>query len=253
MREDTNRAGRVIDDVRRGPDARRRGAEEIRWAPRVPRHTIRRLYQSDAAGRLDKKLVDEVAYAFHARCRSIITVTEAQQGRVACPRCEAIIQRKGGDKDEDLRCDACGWHTTWGAYLRTYQRKQLSGGSAIDAFTEYVERLPAARTPVARMLLVDWLIHAVHEPMVKEPESWRGRIAAVNLISGNMHQVLALLTELACGPGSTPQVRARETAWRDETMPHLWGIERVLARQGHSQDRSAGTAQPTPTSKEHEP
>jgi hypothetical protein len=43
------------------------GVEAVRWAPRVPRATIRRLYEGDACGLVDEELVDDVAFAFYAR------------------------------------------------------------------------------------------------------------------------------------------------------------------------------------------
>ena len=227
----------------------------VQWAPRVRQSTIRRLYESDAAGRLDETLVDEVAYAFMARCKSIVTVTRAERGQVTCPQCGSIVERTGGrNKDEVLCCEPCGWQTTWGAYLKTYQRKQLSGGYAIGAFAEYIEALPKARTSVQRMLLIDWMIHQVHAPLVRDPESWRGRTAAVNLIEGNMTKVLALLTELAYGQGSTPQVRIDNERWRQETMLHLWGIERTLAdKRRESPSRRWGSKGKRETSEDRTP
>lgn len=79
------------------------GANDIHWEPRVPQHTIRRLYENDAAGIIDEALIDDVAYSLYARCESIITVTRAEHGEVVCPRCGAVIVRRDGSKAEALR------------------------------------------------------------------------------------------------------------------------------------------------------
>jgi ribosomal protein L37AE/L43A len=198
------------------------------WAPRVPQQKVRRLYLSDARGLLDEDLLDEVAYGFFARCQSILTVTEAEHGTVRCPRCGQAIPHSG-PKEEELRCPGCSWHTTWGAYLKSYQHKQLSGGSAVGAFAEYVRRLPEASSPKEKMLLVDWLLHEVHKTALSGEEMCFWRPAAVNLIQGNMTQVILFLEELAAGPQSTPELRRALEDWLERTWPRLWGVEARLA------------------------
>jgi hypothetical protein len=71
------------------------GLAEVRWASRVNPSMIRRLYETDARGVVDEELSDEVGFALYARCQSILRVTAAQQGKVTCPRCEAIVERQG--------------------------------------------------------------------------------------------------------------------------------------------------------------
>jgi len=60
---------------------------EIKWAPRVSKSKIRKLYQSEAVGLLDEVLLDEVGISFYLRCQSVLTVGRAQRGEVECPRC----------------------------------------------------------------------------------------------------------------------------------------------------------------------
>ena len=60
---------------------------DIQWAPRVPKHKIRRLYEADAKGMLDEDLLNDVGITLLLRCESILAVAEAQRGRVKCPRC----------------------------------------------------------------------------------------------------------------------------------------------------------------------
>ena len=197
------------------------GAAELRWAPRVPRAAIRRLYEGDAGGRLDEDLLDEVFFGFLARCQSILTVTEAATGRVACPRCGTVVTRRVGvgEKGEPLRCP-CGWSATWGAYHRTYRDKQLMGGNAIGVFREFVRRAAAASSTRERMLLVDWIVHEAHKTVVAGQQEFH-RPTAVNLIEGRMRELIVFLDELAHGPGGTPGLAERAGRWRSEVRPRL--------------------------------
>jgi hypothetical protein len=54
----------------------------LQWAQRVSPAKIRQVYNLDAQGIMDEELIDDVAYAFYARCESILTVTEASMGRI---------------------------------------------------------------------------------------------------------------------------------------------------------------------------
>jgi hypothetical protein len=183
----------------------------VRWAPRVAPAKIRRLYQADALGIRDEDLLDDVGFALYARCRSILAVTAAAAGRVACPQCDAILIRAGRD-DELLRC-ACGWETTWARYHRTWRHQELYGGGAVDAFAAFVHDWPQAQTPERKRLLIDALIHRWH--WQARADHARGRPAGVNLIEGSRAQVLTLLDALTYGPGSGESARATEAEWRE--------------------------------------
>ena len=182
-----------------------------RWARRVPPHKIRRLYLLDAKGIVDVELIDEVGYAMYARCESIRTVTEVHAGRAKCPSCGEIV-RHHWKKDEPLDCE-CGWSVTWGEYLKTYQGKQLHGGTGRRAFLDFLERWPQARTPRDKLLTIDWLIHACH-PGPDDPERGFARPAATNLIEGAARQLIRFLDELAYTDLSTPEVRHERERWR---------------------------------------
>src|SRR5260370_19635440 len=64
---------------------------EVRWAPRVNPHKIRRLYDTHARGIVDDELIEEVGFALYSRGKSILIATEAHAGRVQCPRCGNIV------------------------------------------------------------------------------------------------------------------------------------------------------------------
>lgn len=51
-----------------------------KWAPRVPKALIARLYETSARNLLDDELVDEVGYALLVRCESMLDVGLKYQG-----------------------------------------------------------------------------------------------------------------------------------------------------------------------------
>lgn len=197
----------------------------IRWASKVSPDKIGRLYRGEASGLLDEELLDEVAYAFYARCQSILTATEASAGRVACARCGEIILREGYDKDQVLTCPACGWEVLWGSYYRSYKGKQLHGGGAVHIFEGYVARLPQVETPSAKMMLVDRIIHACHRYWNRKTDALEyTRPVAVNLIEGHMKETVAFLDALAYGVEGVPDLDANREVWRKRlTADWLWG------------------------------
>ena len=178
----------------------------------MPREVIRRLYEREAQGILDEELVDEVAFAFYARCLSIIAATEAYLGRAACPVCDHVITH-GHRSAEVLRCGQCSWEMTWREYRRSYQGKYLITGNLGGAFTEYPRRLEAARTARERMLAIDWLMHQVHS-WTLERDAPPGRPTAVNLIEGTETKVVAFLDELAAGLSASVEQKEAYSAWR---------------------------------------
>ena len=172
----------------------------IMWSPRVSQQKIRLLYEKDAKGIIDDELIDDIAFSFFMRCQDIITVTDASQGKVKCRMCENLISHKG-NKDEILKCDKCLWETTWGAYLKSYQKKQLHGGGALGAFKSFVAKLPKAKASEEKMILIDRLIHEAHQwTDAKSKEPVFTRPTAVNIISGKMKDVMTFLDQLSRGP-----------------------------------------------------
>jgi hypothetical protein len=179
------------------------------WAPRVPKHQIRQLYETDALGIHDRDLIDEVGYALLARCQSFIAANRAVAGEATCPCCGAIVSHRG-QKEEWLRC-ACGWQLTWGAYFSTIQRKQLSGAEPVlRLFREYVAAYPAARTARDRMLLIDRLLHGFHWYYKDNTPT---RPVAINLVEGRLGDVIAFLEDLTYGEHSTPATRETYATW----------------------------------------
>jgi predicted RNA-binding Zn-ribbon protein involved in translation (DUF1610 family) len=210
---------RYASDLR---SALKSARSEIRWAPRLAKHKLRRLYELDAQGILDSELIDDVGITLLVRCQAILEVAEAKEGQVKCPRCArqretTIIQREcrpRDARDEVLTCPHCGWQITWGEYAKSFKRRQLNVGGARDAFEGYVERYRAARTPRAKMVAIDRLIHEFHYSYRWQPDL-PTRSVGPNLIQGKLGDVLSFLDELTYGPQSTTGLDERRAEWED--------------------------------------
>ena len=195
------------------------GADEVQWAPRVPKKEIRRLYESSASGLLDEEFLGEVGISLFLRCESILTVGRAQEGKVECPRCRnagnrSVISRTSSNRDEALDCPNCSWHTTWGAYLKTYQGKQLSQGQIGEALARYMATYRRASSSMEKMLAIDALIHEFHWNLVN------GRIrptraACVNLIEGRLGEVIGFLNDLTYGDGTGSEMKQTRSRWKE--------------------------------------
>src|SRR5688572_9074713 len=142
--------------------------ERIRWSPKVRPDKIRRLYEQDARGIVDDELIDDVGLTLHARCRSIVLVNA---GQVACPRCGEVFkvtrtyrERTKGEPEPDptevVRCPTpdCGWETTRGQWGDSWRHRELHAGWGLPPLQQFAERYPSARTPRARMLMIDRLL-----------------------------------------------------------------------------------------------
>jgi hypothetical protein len=197
----------------------------------VSRAKIRKLYEQDAQGIADRDLINEVAYGFYARCQSILEVTEASRGQVRCPVCRKYIPREGYDKEQVVACVDCGWAVRWRDYKRTYKRRQLHGGGAVDVFESYVERLPHAQSAQQKMMLIDEIIHRCHVSLLSGETRYL-RPVAVNLIEGRMEQVIALLEGLAYGEETVRGSQERRARWKERVLSGVRHRERWFSDTG---------------------
>jgi transcriptional regulator with XRE-family HTH domain/predicted RNA-binding Zn-ribbon protein involved in translation (DUF1610 family) len=184
-------------------------APVVVWPRRVSRRVIRQLYELDAKGIVDAELINEVGFGLLARCESIVIVTSAHhRGQVTCPACggDVVRLRPLHVRTQPLHCDSCGWTTTWGAYYDSYRRHgdgRLTGGSALPAYHEFITRFRTARTPRARLLAIDSLIHRFHHELKVSTMP-----AAASLIEGSTSDIIDFLDQLSAGDGSTRTWRA---------------------------------------------
>lgn len=202
---------------------------ELGWVPRVQRWKIRLLYETEAAGRIDEELLDDVGISLYARCESILKATDAHRGRLDCPYCGARIDDPARDRfrRKGLRaaCPRCGWSTVWRSVLAGIQGKELVAGAAEPYFREFLSQYPRAASTSRRMLLIDKLLHEFHS----SARFGDVRPAAVNVIGGRLREVMALLDELA-STGATPG----QVAWRQRSPNSVFGrhIRRASSRDG---------------------
>ena len=191
----------------------RKTEEQIQWAHRVKPHTIQRLYELDAKGILDENLIDEVGFGLLARCDSIHRVTHR-----LCPECGSEMEGAWDDsKYRKISCKSCQWHSTWIAYHRSYKRKRIHGGRAFEFFEAYLKSFPKCKNFRQKMLVIDRLIHEVHE---STDMLWTSP-AASNLIQGKECQIAELLDELAYGE-NIPEERKKI---REEYFKKMKGSE----------------------------
>ncbi len=192
---------------------RKKGAVLPTWAPRVKPYLIRRLYESDAQGRLDDELLETVGWGLYSRCDSFLQACQARQGRLPCPACGTVILL-GSYPKGIIHCPSCGWECSARAYLDTMDNQQLVGGPEVVAlFQHYVDEFPKAQEPAQKMLLVDGLIHGFHHFLTSGRTR---RPVGINLIDGHLEFVIDFLDHLSYGPGSTPGVQDTFQTWREK-------------------------------------
>lgn len=189
------------------PDDRR-----IRWAAPLPAGKLVRLYEGNAVGVIDDDLLDDVGWRLWERLSDVGRVSS---GAVRCPDCGTTFQVRSPNRevDDTVTCPQGDWSVTPRAWHQSWEHRDLNGHC--PEFQRFVDRWPTARTTRDRMLLIDAVVHALH---VSSRDDMSGNFAARNFIEGSRPKVVALLDELAYGPGShiAEAARLRWTAARDE-------------------------------------
>lgn len=216
------------------------GMALVRWAPRVSREKIRRLYASEARGLTDEVLLDDVSIGVYLRCRIVTTATEAlAYGRVGCPRCNQVIQRQTDAPDGRLHCSHCGWTVAWEDYRDSIRHRHLIWGGAFLAVKAFITGFNGARVPRDKMLLLDRFIHACHWEMTH----YAGRPAAMLVIEGKEKEVVELIETLAYADNCPPELRASRAAWQNKRQPQAlppdarpWKEELGLVWDGYVQE-----------------
>ncbi len=183
--------------------------ERIRWAPKIVRARIWQLYQNDARGIVDEVLLEDVGFSLWLRCQAILMVSHHE---VECPRCRQVFSL--GDwsatEPDPVTCPApnCDWQTSRQDYHLSWRHRDLIGSNALPAFQAYVDDYPRARSPQARMVCIDQLIHAFHWDL---KQNLPNRSVGNNLIEGSHESVLGLLDKLHDGEPTEDKRRWRET------------------------------------------
>jgi len=162
----------------------------LTFAPKVPLAWIVRLYENDAARRVDDELLEKVRWRLYERCSDVLLVTDSQ---LACIVCDTVftVPWIGIPGDTVSFCPKCDWQITAGEYHAAIQGRDLrcNARPAVEAF---VARFGETRGYAENMRQIDTLVHAVHTT---------GGLLARNLIEGRATQVLATLDALAGSSG----------------------------------------------------
>jgi len=183
--------------------------KDFRWAPRLSKNEIYRLYTFEASELLDEELLDEVGIGLYSRCETIKQVTER-----LCPNCSGAIQGAfaGDDPDRPITCQRCQWVSQWKHYHRSYKSDRIHGGRAYKYFLAYLQEYPLCKTARDKMLAIDRLMHYLHEDMDDESSVTP---AAMNLVKGKRSDIREFIESLAYS-GTMPEQnkRLREELFR---------------------------------------
>jgi len=176
----------------------------------VRRREIARLYEADARGIVDEDLINEVGYGLFARCKSLLSVSDAYgKGLVQCPACGTEI-RSNRRVEETIVCTACDWSLPWREFGRSTRRKYMVNIGGTGPFLrDYVRKFPRAKTPREKLILIDQLIHRYHGELENQPAN----PSAHNLIGGSRQQVIDFLNGLTYGEEGTPELSASFKQW----------------------------------------
>lgn len=178
---------------------------KLRWAPRLQPGLLERLYASDARGLRDLELCEAVGSRLHARCRAYVLVHE---DAVDCPSCGTVytVARRG---ESPCPGAGCGWSTTWPAYRQSVRDHYAFTGRAMEAFSRFHDRYPAARSYRDKILLIDELIHSFHRDEARAP----AKSVASKLLQGSKDEAVRFLDRLSARDPAAKE-RWREAASR---------------------------------------
>ncbi len=206
-----------------------------RWAGRVPKQKIAQLYEDDARGMHDEDLINDVAYTLLGRCKSMLIVEAARNGRAACPVCDAIVEHEA-KKGCLLECENCAWIGSWNAYRGSLDGLHLIAPGLQPFCREYIQRLPLAKTLKEKMYWIDWLIHRCHWEGTALP----GQPGAVCLIRGRASDVNEFLAKLSAGTHRNKDAGGFGQLWSEAQKEQVrrWrkASERRKARRENKQN-----------------
>jgi len=199
------------------------------WAGRITKSKIAQVYEDDAHGLHDEDLLNDVAYTLFSRCKSMLIVEDARNGRAICPICETIIEHLA-KKGTELTCGNCDWTGSWDNYRQSMDGKHLIAPGLQPFCQEYVQRLPLVKTPKEQMYWIDWLIHRVHWEGTALP----GQPGATCLIQGRAQDVHAFLDALTAGT-HRDQATNLEQLWSTEQQNQIQKWKKAAERRMHKQ------------------
>jgi len=84
--------------------------------------------------------------------------------QVECPDCGTVFELSRPEQNATVPCPGagCAWQTSRTEYAASWSKKRIWCGKALEAFEEYHDQYPRARTYREKILLIDRLIHRFH-------------------------------------------------------------------------------------------
>ena len=212
-----------------------------RWAGRVAKWKIARIYEDDAHGMHDDNLLNDVAYGLWNRCKSMLMVEEARQGRATCPVCEALIDH-AARQGSVLHCQQCDWTGSWDDYRASLDGRHLIAPGLQPFCREFVKQLPQAQTAKEKMYWIDWLIHRCHWEGTALP----GQPGATCLIQGRAQDVNQFLTALSAGTHRSDDNSDLDQLWNSDqhTQIHKWRIAAERRQRKRERAQEADKSSP---------
>jgi len=208
----------------------------IKWAQRLKKEKLTRLYKLNAMGIIDYDLLQDVAITLYLRCKAIIAVYDAHfNHKVRCPFCcdrgdDYYIDFPRGLKT-DVRenyifeCLKCGGSFSWPDFKKSHSRSQLNIGGAGDVFRNYIKQFERNLDDNDLMLAVDRLIHEYHYGLKKDGVTLESyRIAGANLIEGkNTGEIIKFLDDLTNNIGDDEKLKETARIWRENVKNSAGG------------------------------
>ncbi|MBA4688828.1 MAG: hypothetical protein H2184_17000 [Candidatus Galacturonibacter soehngenii] len=163
-----------------------------KWADKVSRNKLIKLYQGEAKGLLDETLLDDIGYTFYTRCRQARDTREhLEKGEIICHFCGTV--HKAVSYTALIACP-CGYYYTYREYRRSCNANNVPGGRATEIFKAYTDNWLMCKSASEKMLLIDELVHECH---VSAMTGVKGRSVCMNLVEGSLAQIKNMLEMLA--------------------------------------------------------
>lgn len=165
---------------------------KCKWAEKVSRYKLVKLYQDEAKGLLDEDLLNEIGYTFYTRCKQARdTRQRLDKGEIICHYCGEVHQAMSYTA---LIACPCGYYYTYREYRRSCNANNVPGGRATEIFKAFTDNWLLCKSASEKMLLIDGLVHECH---VSAMTGAKGRSVCMNLMEGTLSQIKDMLELLA--------------------------------------------------------
>ncbi len=204
-----------LDKRRRFRSTNHDDDRRIRWAPMLPTGKLIQLYEQTPPACSTTSCSTTSA----GGCGIDSATSSRDERKVRCPSCGTEFQVRTPERGRDdvVPCPGCDWTVTDRAWHKSWEHRDLNG---------VVSRVPALRRQVAGGE-ISTRPHAPHRrSRARAPRRVArrhpGNFAARNFLEGSRPKIVALLEELAYGPGSHIAEGAR-ARWQEAQQHYRSG------------------------------